>query len=277
MTKPGTREDAVLDNPIAALCQLSQDMSGQYEHLDFTISTALLIGALGGLLSALILITKLMAADHWGALMFLALSVLLFALSWSAHRSGLALSRIMKRVDVVARALRWDGDLRVPQGKDPVERLIAFLRRSDERVERAERVGKLRLLRPAPLEMGGGERAEFDAFIDGRLSRFGPERYQVYIKVYNKKIGVEDVERLIESVERCAAHSSSPPTRVIAIQTAGEGFDERALAYTDENWVEYDESGPLSRSSPARFWTCPVELFAETERGEYDTGLLYFG
>jgi hypothetical protein len=133
----------------------------------------------------------------------------------------------------------------VPEGKNPLERLVAHLGQADPIIRAALKTDSASFKYDVKARTGSGEDYTFDAYLEG-VNRIKPEpetvgvpggSFSVYIKVFKRPITLSALERLKSAVEDDVRKSRGFPLRIIALQWEVEDLDDRVYEFVLENPV----------------------------------------
>jgi len=271
-----------LSDPMNTFLDLNEYMLDGIDHVRYVLSYSFWFGSILALLSLGTLVWTL--AEGGLSWLHLVLGVVAFCSAMAAYWSHLE-RPFFDDYRIFAWALHradgWEPHPRVPQGRDPVSRLLAFLSERDERFELLlERKGE-KLVRNAEIKGHSKKLHAFDAFFSAEspmtmsLDKPIPEGVTLLVRVVSKAT-VEDVAKLkadAEDVLRGDVSLNQAAPRVMLLQTGAEEFPDEVVEYAGKNWMEY----PRTFDSGRYDWSSPVELIAESPSGIYSFGNCYFG
>ncbi len=142
----------------------------------------------------------------------------------------------------------------VPEGKDPVERLLRYFNTRMGLEEKLRRRGTVR--RNADVEGVSGT-YRFDLWAQMKVSPIrrivGHRDYALYVRFYDHVPDVEDIEGFVSEVMDCVKRTGVRPSRVVALcRGEGEIGDE------------------LYEKLISMKWDIPVQVIMEMPDGTYD-------
>jgi hypothetical protein len=158
---------------------------------------------------------------------------------------------------------------RIPGGRDPVQRALAFLAGQNREVEAHLRTPGASAV-PATLRGRSGMVYPFDGYVQRSptglrgWSGFGSPGYAIFVKAYPAPPTATDLRVLKRAVEDVTAFSGVPPSRVIAVWRA-EGdarLSDEAYDVVTKETVQVPRRG--------RIFSCSLQSIAETADGTYD-------
>jgi len=128
---------------------------------------------------------------------------------------------VTPRHDIID-SIRFDRDINVAEGSDPLERLISYLKMNDPFIERS----LVNFKNDVDLEGSSGKKYRFDAHFagDNDLEEWSAAlgipkgKLSVFIKVFKEDITKEDLQQLSEAVMEVCEKDGTFPLRVIALQ-----------------------------------------------------------
>lgn len=271
-----------LSDPMNTFLDLNEYMLDGIDHLRYVLAYSLWFGALISIAS--------IGAFGWYLVedglswLHLALAVValcsVMAVYWSRlERPFIDDYRIFAWA--LHRASGWEPHPKVPQGPDPVSRLLSLLSEKDERFELLLEKKGDKLVRNAEVKGHSKKLHAFDAFFAAdrpmtlSLDDTIPEGVTLLVRVVSKAT-VDDLARLksdAEDVLQGNVSMNEAALRVILLQAGAEEFPSEVVEYAGKNWMEY----PRTFDSGQYDWSSPVELIAESPSGVYNFGNCYFG
>lgn len=173
------------------------------------------------------------------------------------------------RYRVIKNVRDQDPVVNIPQGEDPVRRVLNYLSASspDLTVD-FRRPGAV--LIPASLRGQGGFPYQFDAYASRtsgplwRTLKVGYPGYAIYIKKFLRKPRLQELASLKQAVEDITAFTKLPPRRIIAVWTR-EG--EESL---EDEAYDFLTSEAAVTKAGVSLMKCSLELIAENPDGTYD-------
>lgn len=256
-----------VEDPIEAL----SDITTRFQ--DTSVSIGISLAEWAWISSVLIFVVLLLLFDdafYYGDIpcmiaevIFIGMLVFLF---YHAFRASSFFGPFSRRLRSVTKALSFDPQPEIPEGKDVVERFLKYLLATDERYERSAKKKPHGLRLRTNLKGGSGRTYPFDAYFYDR-GRPRRARYKILLRVFDKKVSKSDMQQFRRELDDVIKEVRYP-TRIFAIQTTGE-LDEEAIDYIQSNWIVWKRR--------KRWFGRPIELIRESEEGTYDFGIFYFG
>ncbi len=309
------RDVRAVENPIAGIFDLAEDVEAQAPRVRVSIQTARIYIGFWLLLNAVFIV--IVAVDNGLALLItVSLFLLLYVRRWIVDRGArtafLGLAILAGIADILAfrHALIFgailvpifflgllalgnlreigeyfdyytlrhrivkgvrDADpvVRIPEGRDPVQRILAFLAGQSREVQ-----GLLgapgAVVAPATLRGRSGYPHALDAYVQKSptglrgWAGIGSPGFAIFVRAYPAPPALADLQALKRAVEDVTAVSGIPPSRVIALWRA-EGdahLSDDAYAFLTREVVHV---AGLGRES-----ACSLQSIAETGDGTYD-------
>ena len=230
--------------------------------------TRLLLMALGGVLSFFVALFS-------GPPLFLleVLLLVLYALGWIILDLLRDLRKFFDYYVVrhgVIKAVRdANPEVRIPEGPDPVSRLLAYLRKASPENEHVlSQPGAVK--RPVQLRGASGVAHDFDAMVLAEpsslwsLTGWAYPGWVIFIKKYEAPPKLEDLKYLKHAAEDSLAVLKVPLSRVIALWSMKEGLtvSDDAYQFATGQVVIFRRHGDV--------FLCSLEMIAENEDGTYD-------
>jgi hypothetical protein len=162
-----------------------------------------------------------------------------------------------------------DPVVRVPEGRDPVERALALLAGQNPEVQSLLRTPGAFAV-PATLRGQSGMAYPFDAYVQKRStgmrgwSGFGSPGYSIFVKAFPSPPAAADLYWMKGAVEDISAATGIPPVRVIAVWRA-EGdarLSDEAYEFLTREVVRVPRLG--------EDFACSLQSVAEGPDGTYD-------
>jgi len=170
---------------------------------------------------------------------------------------------------VIQHVRQADPIVYVPEGKDSVQRILAYFAATSPDV-RAAMALPGGLASPALLTGRSGLAYSFDAHVRSapstlsRVTGIGPAGFAVYVKSFDHAPTVTDLRALKAAVEDVSAATKVPPARVIALWLAR---GEESVAPDAYEFLTHEVIRTRVRGST---YICSLELAREGEDGTYD-------
>jgi len=264
-------------DPISAVFELNDEMLERMSRIGYVVKYSFWAGALLALLAGGYLVYSLFEGPA-DLLILFALSVITIVsvtASWYARGESPFLEEYKVISSAISRARRWEPHPKLPEGKDPGERLVNYLKSVDERFEYwLEREPEC-LRRNAQVKGKGRKAYGFDlVFERPLLSTSSEESVRILVRTV-KTVTVDDVKNIVKDVQAVLDSGSDvgSPARAILLQTGGKEMSQAAIEHANSNWVKYSRD----LGNMAYDWESPVELIAEDPSGVYSFGSFYFG
>jgi len=139
--------------------------------------------------------------------------------------------------------VRFGKPNRVPEGADPLARLIKFLKDSDPFIKKAASEQKDDFKFDVKLSGKNGELHNFDAYFEGtHAKQKGPAeqgipsgKFAVFIKVFKHPVSKKDISGLRTAVNDICEFSGTVPLRTILLQWEIGELDDEAYEFVLEN------------------------------------------
>ncbi len=265
------RREAEVGDPLEALFDLAKVTQRYIPKLRAVVT----FGEFGGISAGAILILALLvlismgAIDAWVAGLIFGLSIACLFISGLSFRSETFLDFFDRRLDTISKILTWDPNPAIPNDSNPATRALMWLISSDDNWAK---VLKGREVQRDACPKGCDPNFHFDIYF---IRRFASplRRAQLFIKVYNKSVGIADLRVLKEQVENICRRQRLPPRRIIAIQTANADVPENVSDWLDMYWILF----PIGSLRGGEAHACPIELLVETSDRKYDIIVPYVG
>lgn len=170
---------------------------------------------------------------------------------------------------VIQRVREADPVVYVPEGKDAVERILAYLRATSTDVRGMMEVPDA-LATPALLTGKSGLTYSFDSYLRRqpsalwRLTSLGAPGFSVFVKAFERAPTVADLQALKSAVQDVALATRIPPARVVVLwESMG---DETVSPEVYEVLTKDSIQVPIRGST----YACSLELAVEQDDGTYD-------
>ena len=152
-----------------------------------------------------------------------------------------ALGRLWVRHGVIE-GIRFGGNLNVPPGKDPLQRLIAYLTGTDPYVHFAMTRQKKRFEKNVRFRGVSGRPHRFDAYLEGETDLpalnldlgIPPGRFGVFIRIYSDGPSRQEITELQTQIEDICQAREIYPIRTVALQNKIADLDEEVYDYLVE-------------------------------------------
>lgn len=268
--------DAVaFTDPITAVFELNEEMVKRVSRIGYIVDYAFWAGVILSMLSGIgSLVFWVTDADLVLRVLAPAALIVSPVVAWYARKERQFLDEYRVLASAVNRAKDWEPNPEIPEGDDPLERLLKYLEEQDERFAYLYR-RRPRCLKESYTVQGLEEESyTFDAYF--ACTPYPWYRVQEGLRLLVKVLPVveiEDIQELMDAAMDALEGGSSLPTRIILLQTDEADFPDEVVEHVDENWVEYDRS--VGRDNWD--WASPIELMAEDPEGQYNFGSFYFG
>ncbi len=162
-----------------------------------------------------------------------------------------------------------DPVVRIPEGRDPVQRVLAFLAGQNPEVRALLRTPGASSV-PATLRGRSGYAQPFDAYVQKPATGlrgwwgFGSPGFTIFIRAYAGPPTAADLQALKGAVEDVTALSGVPPSRVIALwrETGQARLSDEAYAFLTKEVVRVVGLGKEA--------ACSLQSIAEGADGTYD-------
>lgn len=267
------------DDPISAVFALNQEMVSRVPRIGAIVEYAYWAGIIITILSAMgSLIFWL--ENHGLDLRLLAAAALVISpvFSWFARRERQFLSEYHVLASAVNRAKDWEPEPEIPEGEEPLDRLIEFLKGQDERFAYLYEKRPKCLKSPyrGPWRLSEESEYLYDAYFECTPYPWYRihEGLRLFIKVL-PLVDVEDVEEFLEATKEMIDDfdGNRLPVRAALLQTDSGEFDDDLIEYVEENGLEYYRRVGTEEWE----WNSPIELIAEDPEGHYNLATLYWG
>lgn len=265
------------DDPIEAVFALNEEMASRVPRIgaivDFAYFASLIFVAIFavGTLVFWLLDFELYVRILWA----FALAVTPVMI-WMAYKERQFLSEYGVLARAVNRAKDWEPEPEIPEGEEPLDRLIEYLKGQDERF--AYLYEKRPHCLKTPYKAWGlreGDQYYYDAYFNCRPYPWHrmPEGLRLFIKIL-PLVDVSDAQQLLDETN---AMLKEPPTvglpvRVILLQTESGDLSDDVIEFVEETWFEYQRT--VGREEWE--WTSPIELMAEDPEGHYNIFTLHW-
>lgn len=271
-----------LSDPMSTFMDLNEYMLDSIDHLRYVLSYSYWFGLA-------------LAVTSIGAFLWLLLEE---GLSWLHLVLGvIALSSVIaaywSRLErpfiddyrvfawAIHRANGWEPHPKIPEGPDPVSRLLSHLRATDERIDFLLETKGRKVEKNATVKGRSKKSHGFDAFFAAErpatlsLDDPIPEGITLLVRAVPRAT-VEDLYELRKAAQdvlsgRLSLNDSA--ARVVLLQTGQGEFSKEVVESAGKDWLEY----PRTFGSGEVDWSSPVELVAEDSSGVYNFGNCYFG
>lgn len=276
--------DEFLSDPMSVFFDLNEEMLERIDGLRYAVGYAFwagIVATLGAVGAILWLAFYEQSSD---VLYYLVLGILALVSAWAAYQArqdGPFLADYRVFAWALRRAHKWEPTPKIPEGRDPLARLTAHLKATDERFAYIAERKPEKLVRDAEIKGKSKRTHRFDMFFAaskpvGAFRDPIPEGLLVMVREV-KSATVEDLKALRGDAEDVLEGWAYPPeaaARVILLQAGGGGgFSDEVREYAGKNWVRYDRDFEGCSSE----WSSPIELVAEDPSGTYVLGNCSFG
>lgn len=164
-------------------------------------------------------------------MLFILLSIVAIYFSYGSLRFFLLLQKRRMVIDNI----RFDLDNKVPGGKDTIERFVTYLKATEPLLKKSEDI--------KPLERGvSTANLKLDGLLTARvkgLSRIytnGGHTACVYVKVYNRRLKISDINEFGESVNTHVLENKVYPLRMaLLLRGPAADLDDEVYRYVLEN------------------------------------------
>lgn len=161
--------------------------------------------------------------------------------------------------------------VKVPDGKDALERFLNYLRIHNPLFKRLEQLSPYYLQQNVNIKGASGFSHHFDAAVrikPGILWRIfglgGNKGYALYIRVYESKPTLTDIQAFERGVEDVTERCLAVPSRIVAVHESKRQFDG-----LDEELYTYILNHPFKIKVRGETFTVNVQVATEVE-GIYD-------
>lgn len=140
-------------------------------------------------------------------------------------------------------SVRFEKDIRVPEGENPLARLITYLKNYDPYIRSSAMADKIDFSKGVKLKGLSGKEYVFDAYFTGMnilkeksVSLGMPMgKFAVFIKVFKDDITLIDLKNLRESAIDICNKENAFPLRIISLQWVIRDLSEEAYEYVLDN------------------------------------------
>jgi hypothetical protein len=265
------------------LFDLNDEMLEGMDRMRYALGFSFWAGgliAIGAILYALWLVAFEHYEDSWWhALLLLIVAWASAYACYSAHTQRPSLEDYSILGRGIQRANEWEPTPKIPDGPDPVSRLMSYLKESDDRIGYMADRSPEKLQRNASVKGKSKKEHTFDLFMkaDKPLSLLStpiPEGMILMVRAVPKATmnDVKDLKSAGEDVLKrlCPADQAA---RVVLLQTGEGTFQKDVAEYANKNWMRYNRSIDDTDWS----WSSPVELIGEGTDRAYRFENMYFG
>jgi hypothetical protein len=136
-------------------------------------------------------------------------------------------------------SVRFEKDIRIPKGENPLKRLIVYLMDNDPYIRSSKLADKSKFSTDVALKGASGKQHSFDAHFFGvnilkeksvalgmPMGKFG-----VFIKIFREEITLSKIKRLRDSVMDVCKLGNTFPLRIIALQWSIKDLPEDVYEY----------------------------------------------
>jgi hypothetical protein len=258
-----------IENPISAIFDLAEDVNQQAPKVRKSVRYATIFISIWLIVNFLLVLLFLIARSWLFLILFLALFIVgVLALKWLREVSGF-FSYYVIRHRVIRSVREEDPVVYVPKGEDSVQKLVYHLASKNPHVnEGLKRPGMFQT--QAILRGKSGVMYSFDGYLRIKPSTFwnwfgrGYPGYSLFIKKYDHAPRLLDMQSLKNAILDIMSMGSIPPSRVIAVWSAGED-DQLA-----DDVYEFVTNDVITFSHRGSKFSTTMEIITESPDGTYD-------